>query len=357
MLVSRDKLFLACLSLAFALVPCTFAQMQAGDMAPFPGSVRDNSASTLPGTISGSGAIIGSVRTVNNEPVANARIVVSSPVETQPVTAQYTANDGSFIVSGLHSGMYDVKAESGVLQAEERVQVNGGQAWVTMRMPEAKGASPQALTGTNSTVSVQQLHVPDKAASLLQRAQKAIADDKLDDAGKYISKALAAFPEYSQALALRGVLELHAQQFEKAGADAQHAIQADPNDGMGYLVMGAILNAQEKYQDALRPLARAETLMPGAWQSYFESGKALLQLQKFQDALQQVNRAFALTDPSNHPELHLVKGYAYMGLRTYGAALGELQEYVNQAPAGPFTASVRSILEKIRPLAAAAVSP
>jgi len=52
-----------------------------------------------------------------------------------------------------------------------------------------------------------------------------------------------------------------------------------------------------------------------------------------------------------------VKGYAYMGLRTYGAALGELQEYVNQAPAGPFTASVRSILEKIRPLAAAAVSP
>ena len=355
MLPSRDKLFLASLILAFALVPGAFAQMQAGDMTSFPGSPRNNSSpATLPNVISGNGAIVGSVRTLDNKPVPNARIEVTSPVETQPAMAQFTSSDGSFIVSGLRSGMYDVKVEWGVLEAEQRVQVNSGQAWVTVRMPDAR-ASAQAPNGSTSTVSVQQLHVPDKAASLLQKGQLAMAADKLDEAGKYISKALTAYPEYSQALALRGVLELHAQQLDKASADADHAIQADPNDGMGYMVMGAVLNVQQKYQEALRPLARAETLMPGAWQGYFETSKALLQLQKFQDALQQVNKAIALSDPARHPELHLVKGYAYMGLRAYGAALGELEQYVSQVPAGPYTASVRSTLEKIRPLAAAAV--
>jgi Flp pilus assembly protein TadD len=305
--------------------------------------------------MAGEGTIMGSVRTLDNKPVANARVVVSSPLERTPMMAEYTSNDGSFVVSGLRSGMYDVRAESGVQEAEQRVQVNGGQAWVTMRMPDASRSAQPGAAGGNSTVSVQQLHVPEKAASFLQKAQEALGSNKLEEAGKYVSKALETYPEYSQALAFRGVLEMHQQQIDKATEDATHAIQADPSDGMGYLVMGAILNAQDKYKDALVPLQRAETLMPGAWQGYFESGKALLQLQKFQDALQQVNKAMALTDLARHPELHLVKGYAYMGLRVYGAALGELEQYVNQVPASPYSASIRSTLEKIRPLAAAAV--
>lgn len=345
MFISRDKLFLACLIFALALVPGAFAQLQAGDAVSFPGSSRN----ILPATISANGTIIGSVRTLNDKPVANARIVVSSSNEGQPITAQYTSNDGSFVVSGLPSGMYDVRAESGVLESSERVQVNGGQAWITVRMPEAV---QQGANGDGATVSVHELRVPEKAASLLEKARKALAGDKLEEAGKYVSRALAAYPEYSQALALRGVLKLQAQQFDQAVNDASHAIQADPNNGMGYLVMGAALNAEQKYQDALPPLQRAQALLPNAWQGYFESSKALLLLQKFQDALQQVNKAFNLTEPGKHPELHLLKGYAYMGLRAYGAAVAELQQYVNLAPTAPDATAARSTLEKIRPLAA-----
>lgn len=354
MSLSRAMLFLACLFLALTLAVPGFGQLQLGDTPSFPGSGRQPSTS-VPNTMAGEGTIIGSVRTLDNKPVPNARVLVTSPVDRTPMMAEYTSNDGGFIVSGLRSGMYDVKAESGVLEAEQRVQVSGGQSWVTVRMPNAKQGTQAGATGNNSMVSVQQLHVPEKAAFLLEKAQKALSGNKLEEAGKYVSKALEAYPEYSQALALRGVLEMHAQHMDQASADANHAIQADPNNGMGYLVMGAILNSQQKYKDALLPLQRAETLMPGAWQGYFESSKALLQLQKFQDALQQVNRAMALSDSMSHPELHLVKGYAYIGLQVYSSALGELEQYVTQVPADPSSASVRSTLEKIRPLAAAAV--
>src|SRR5579864_245916 len=91
---------------------------------------------------------------------------------------------------------------------------------------------------------------------------------------------------------------------------------------------------------------------PMPWQGYFESSKALLQLGKFQPALQQVNKALALGDAVLHPEFHLVKGYAYVGLRTYGAALGEFEQYLSHAPNGPYAAEARSLLDKVRPLAA-----
>lgn len=350
----RHKFLLACFILAFALVSC-FAQVGI-DQQPgpptgtqFPGVAPQ----TGPTAQHITGSITGSVRTLTNKPVSNARVDVTSLTQGQPIATEYTGNRGNFEISDLPPGDYEVRAESGVSQASERIQVTDGQTWVTLRMPApaVKGGNPNG-----ATVSVQQLKVPDKAASFLRKANQAVNKNRLKEANKYISRALAVYPRYAQALAMRGILELQNGQVEQAANDANSAVQADPNYGTGYLLMGAALNVQKKFHEALRPLNRAEELVPNAWQGYFESSKALLQLGNFQQALQQINKAFTLVDPSQHPELHLVKGYSYMALHIYGPALAEFQTYVNQVPNGPYTAAIRSTLEKIRPLAAAAVA-
>ena len=349
MFLSREKLFVTCCAALLTFIAPCFAQMGdlGGPVLPGPGQTNSH----IEGMSMGS--IVGSVRTMDNEPVADARVEVTSLTRGDLMATQYTSPNGGFEVTNLPAGAYELRAESGVLEAAERVQVGEGQNWLTLRMPR-----PVTAGGSGgSTVSVQQLRVPDKAASFLDKAQKALSQDKLDQAADLVGKALAAYPDYAQALALRGLLEMQAQHYDLATADANRSIQADPNYGMGYLLMGAILNTQQKFKDALAPLGRAEALLPNAWQIYFESSKAYLQLGRFQDALQQVNKAFTLTDPGKQPELHLVKGYAYMGLHTYAAALTELEAYVTQVPAGPHTAQVRSTLAKIRPLAAAAVAP
>jgi outer membrane protein assembly factor BamD (BamD/ComL family) len=356
MVLSRDKLLLLVFLVTFALAPC-WAQIS---------SVQDPSlagTTLLPGPSPqngpdlkhvGTGMILGSVRTLDNKPVANARVEVNSLAAGQRIVTEYTSQDGSFSVAGLPTGDYDLRAESGVLETNARVQVGDGQTWVTMRVPNS---APQERGGSAPTVSVQQLRVPEKAASFLAKAHQAMDKRKLDDAAAYVSKALASYPEYAQALTLRAVLEMQHQQYDQAAVDADHAIQADPNYGTGYLVMGAVFNCQKKFEAALRSLARAEALLPNAWQGYFESSKALLQLGKFQQALRQVNKALTLNDAGAHPELHLVKGYAYIGLRAYGAAVTELEQYVSEFPNGADATHVRSDLEKIRPLAATAVAP
>lgn len=345
------KLVLACFVIALVAAPgwAQFGGLQdpaAGAQAP--GATPQG----IPGLKgAGSGVIVGTVRTLNDKPVANARVTITSLAEGQLVGAQFSGSDGGFTISNLPAGDYELQAESGVQEANERVQVSDGQTWVTLRLP---GAEAQGGDAGAPTVSVRQLRVPGKAVSLLEKAQRAISKNNIERAAKYLAKALAAYPDYAAALALRGVLELQNHQLPQAAADANRAIQSDPNYGTGYLVMGAVLNCQRKYQDALRPLQQAEVLLPNAWQGYFESGKALLQLGKYQDALHQANKALSLQDGGAHPELHLVKGYAYLGLRTYAAAGGELQQYLKQAPNGAFAADARASLEKIRGLGAAA---
>lgn len=352
---SRDRLFLAVFLVIFALGPCwsQIGSVQDPGLAgstQFPGSSPQNGPDLKR---AGTGMIMGSVRTLDDEPVANARVEISSLAAGQRMVTEYTSQDGSFTVAGLSTGDYEVRAESGVLETSSRVQVGDGQIWLTMRVPNS---AAQERGGNAPTVSVQQLRVPEKAASFLAKAHQAMDKRKLDDAANYVSKALASYPEYAQALTLRAVLEMQQQHYDQAEVDASHAIQADPNYGTAYLVMGAILNCQQKFADALRPLERAELLLPNAWQGYFESSKALLQLERFQPALQLADKALALPDAGAHPELHLIKGYAYIGLRTYAAAVTELEQYVSHFPDGPDAARVRSDLEKIRPLAAASVA-
>ncbi|HKW26562.1 MAG TPA: tetratricopeptide repeat protein [Terriglobales bacterium] len=355
MLFLRDKLFLAVFLVILVVAP-SWSQI---------GGVQDPglaSSTQLPGSSpqngpdlkrAGTGMIVGSVRTLDDKPVANARVEISSLAAGQRMMTAYTSADGSFMVAGLSTGDYDVRAESGVLETSARVQVGDGQTWLNMRVPNS---ATQERGGSGPTVSVQQLRVPEKAASFLAKAHQAMDKRKLDDAANYVSKALASYPEYAQALTLRAVLEMQQDKYDQAAADANHAIQDDPNYGTGYLVIGAVLNCQKKFEDALRSLGRAETLMPNAWQGYFESSKALLQLERFQPALQQADKALTLPDAGPHPELHLIKGYAYIGLRTYGAAVTELEQYISHFPDGPDAARVRSDLEKIRPLAAASVA-
>lgn len=350
----RDKLFLASFIIGFALAPC-FAQW--GSMPPpsvgspqFPGTPPQLGPDARGRE---TGSITGSVQTSDGKPVANARIQIISLMKGEQLASQYTSDDGTFTLNNLPSGEYELRAESGVVEVSQRLQVNQGESWVSMRMPTS--STPQA-GGSGPTVSVQQLRVPDKAAALLAKAHQAMDKNKLDDAGKLVSRALQAYPHFAQALVLRSVLDMQQKRFDQAVADANSAIQTDPNYGTSYLVMGAALNAQGKYQDALRSLRQAQALLPNAWQGYFESSKALLQLGKFEEALHQAQKAGAVSDANSHPELHLLQGYAYIGLRTYGAALNQFRQYLKQAPAGPYADEARSLLDKVRPLAATAVA-
>ena len=290
------------------------------------------------------GSLSGNVLTIDGHPVPDARVDLRSLTAGEITATNFTNPDGSFAFNHVPEGQYEVEVSSGIAQTSERVEVRQISDSVTVKMP-----SPQRQREQHGqqTVSVRQLKVPEKASSLLDKARQAFSQGKIDRAGELLDKALATFPNYAEALTLRGLVKLNANQQQQAALDLQHAVECDPNYGMAYMVMGAVLNSQGEFQQALRPLERAATLLPTTWQVYFENSRALLGLGKFSEAIKQADKALSL-DARRAPMVHLVKGYAYVGLKNYSNALPELEAFLSGEPNGANSENARLTLEGAR---------
>jgi tetratricopeptide (TPR) repeat protein len=325
--------------LSFSLAPA-FAQRSHGTPSMSPPAQVDDDVATAMG-------LSGSVRTGNNKPATDVRIEVVNIGTGQPAADAYTRQDGTFDISNIPNGTYEVRAVMGLQEAHERVDIRGGSGNVNLRFAPAEAGD----AGGRDSVSVAQLKVPGKARDAFKKAQAAMGKQKLDEAAKYVDEALTAYPEYSDALTLRGVLKLDAGKAAAALEDLDHAIKADSANSMAYIAMGAAYNSLEKYDDALRTLDRGSSLGPSAWQAYFEMGKAFMGKGSFDAALRQLNKAEDL-GPKDYVLIHLVKAHALLGMKNYSEAMAELQWYLDKAPADQQSAEARQTLEKVRSFAA-----
>jgi tetratricopeptide (TPR) repeat protein len=290
--------------------------------------------------------LTGSVSSFDNQPVANARVELEQ--DGRPVADTYTNRAGDFEFDNLSSGSYHLRVTAGVNEISHDVEVFGPTAMGTMRLPKPADAD----IGTNTTVSVAQLKIPGKARDAFNKARKDAEKQKLDDARKHVDEALQIFPKFSDALALRGILKLDANDVAGATQDLESAVQDDQNDAMAYMALGSAYNLQGRYQDALRVLDHGVGLSPNSWQAYFEMGKSYLGQSDYQAALRQLNKAEDLA-PKEYAPVHLVKAHALLGLRNYDEAVSELEAYLQRDPKGPQSDQAREVLDKARAFAAA----
>ena len=291
-------------------------------------------------------SLSGSVTTFDNQAVADARVELEK--EGHVVADTYTNSAGNFEFDNLASGSYQVHVTLGVNEINQDVEVFGPTTMSSLRMPKPAGGD----IGTQSTVSVAQLKVPEKARDAYNKARKDIEKQKLDDARKHVEEALKAFPKFSDALALRGILKLDGNDLAGATQDLEAAVQDDQNDAMAYMALGSAYNMQGRYQDAVRVLDHGVGLSPNAWQAYFEMGKSYLGQGDYKEALRQLNKAEDMA-PKEYAPVHLVKAHALLGLHDYDEAVSELEAYLQRDPKGPNSDQAREVLDKARAFAAA----
>ena len=292
------------------------------------------------------GSISGSIRTGDNRPAADVRVDIRN-LNTGNSQSTYTSQNGSFDVNSLPPGPYEVLAVSGIVDARERVDVHTAPVFLNLRLPRSEGAD----AGDRNVVSVAQFRVPSKARDRYRKADKALRENKLDQAEKFVNQALEIYPSYAEALTLRAVLRMDANRPEDAANDLDQAIKADPSYGMAYVVMGAVHNQASRFDAALRSLDRGVALVPTAWQGYFEMGKAFMGKGDYPAALRQIRKAEKFA-PAEYALLHLVKAHALLGLKDYGTAMSELQLYLDREPEGQNSVAARQTLDKVKAFAA-----
>jgi len=291
----------------------------------------------------------GSVRTADDKPARDARIEVMNISTGKVLADTYTNENGTFDISNIPNGSYEVRAVAGLNEVHDRVDLGSTGAVVNLRFPPADATAAEA--GARHTVSVAQMKVPSKARDAFKKAQAAMGKQNLEEAAKYVEAALGIHPEYSEALALRGVLKLDAGHADAALDDLDHAIKIDSGNSLAYVAMGAAFNSLLKYDDALRNIDRGIAIAPTMWQGYFEMGKAFLGKGNYEAALRQLNKAETL-GPKEYPLIHLVKAHALLGMKNYSEAMAELQWFLEKAPADQNSAKARQTLDKVRAFAA-----
>ncbi|MGZ4868247.1 MAG: tetratricopeptide repeat protein [Candidatus Angelobacter sp.] len=258
------------------------------------------------------------------------------------VGSAYTNPAGRFEFNRLAPGIYTVVATSGLQQASERVDATNFSNMVSVRIHGA-GKPTDGVEG--NSISIAQYRVPAKAREAYRKAHEAVETGKMDDASKHLARALELFPNYADALTLRGVLELNHGDSQSAIADLDKAIQADGNYAMAYMVMGSALNMQSKFDEAIRTLQHGESLAPNYWQAYFEMGKSYIGKADYPAALRQLERAESLA-PADYPLISLLRAHALLAMKQFPEAMTALQAYLQKEPQGVNSAQAHKMLEQ-----------
>lgn len=215
---------------------------------------------------------------------------------------------------------------------------------------DAKASEVRPNPNGQAAVSVGQLKLSEKARGALHRAWVAIGKEKLGEAARYVEKALALSPRSAEALTFRAAIKAQdVDSREEARADAEKAVEYDPNYAGAYVILGSIYCTLGQYDDAIRTLDRGIALTPTNWAGYYEMSIALLGKRDYASALRQAEKASRL-ESRNFPPIHLVKAYAYIGLRNRSAAATELDAFQRLSPDSPLLPRAKKTLDEMLPI-------
>jgi tetratricopeptide (TPR) repeat protein len=335
------------LTIVISLLSLPLVSQNRSDGSP----INDQNFGSMSAAAISTAYMAGSVNTLDGRPLDQARIELHDLNTGAVMGHTYSRSNGSFELYNIPKGSYEVVATKGVVESRERVDLAMDNTNVNLKM-----SNPVNEVGeTGATVSVSQYKVPSKARKEFEKAQEAFNNGKMDEAKSRANKAVELYPNFAEALTLRGILEINAKENEQGQADLQKAIQLDPNYGVAYFAMGAALNQAGKFDDAVRTLERGVSIKPDGWQGFFELAKATLANSDFKAALKNATTAEKLSNDAYAP-IHVVKAHALMGLKQYGPAVAELQRYLDREPQGDIAASARRTLDQAKSFVAAGPS-
>jgi Tfp pilus assembly protein PilF len=329
------------ISALFLLSSCAAAVAQSV------GSTRDLSSSG-----GGSNTIQGRVY-FPVEPAGGKRVKVRLSSTDMSNQSTVTDVDGTFRFNGLTAGHYTVTVEGGneFDQAVEPVSIDreagaGGRAVQVMVNLKLKGTADAYNK------------IPKAARDLYTKGTEAAAKNDSKKAAEHFSGAVAAYPEFLQALSELGVQYLKLGQPDKAAESLQAALKLAPNDLGVRLNYGVALLNQKKFTEAetqLREVLTKNSNMPTA---HMYLGIALLNQSrdektkqfdavKYEEAQKELESAVG-TGKDEVAQAHRYLGGIYWGNKDYKRAADEFETYLKLAPKAPDAEKLRAAIKDLR---------
>jgi Flp pilus assembly protein TadD len=299
----------------------------------------------------GVGRIRGSVLLPDGTPL-NQPVKITLQNELNSGTAIYTDYQGQFEFKNVSIGNYQLEVEADWKRFEvatQRVQVLEGMpsvVTITLKEKSSKGA---AAPDSRGVISVGELdkNVPKEARKEFERASKAAAEGKAEEAIAHLQKAVLLYPDFMVAHNDLGAQLLEAGRLDEAAAHLREAVRLDPKAFNPRLNLGIVLLKQRKYADATQVLEQAIALDSRAPAAHMYVGVAYMMLKDLNRAEKELLLAHETGGAESALSLyHLGQLYLTRGDRTH--ALQSFEAYLQEAPDAANAEQVKKLIATLR---------
>jgi tetratricopeptide (TPR) repeat protein len=281
----------------------------------------------------------------------NQPVKITLHNEQSSGTAIYTDYQGQFEFKNVPVGNYQLEVEADWQKfevANQRVQVlEDMPSVVTITLkekPPKDGTAP-----ASRVVSVGELdkNVPKEARKEFDRASKATADNKAEEAIAHLRKALVLYPDFMMAHNDLGAQLLDAGRFDEAAVELRAAVKLDPKAFNPHLNLGVVLLKQRQYAEAARVLDEALALDSQAPAAHLYAGVAHMMLKDLERAEKELLLAHTTGGAQYALSLfHL--GQLYLSKGDRPRALQSFEVYLQEAPDAANAEQVRKLIATLR---------
>ena len=260
-------------------------------------------------------------------------VVLSGQRETSRGVAE-------FVVIGL--GEFTVVAAApGYTETQKDVSVDTtGRERVDVYLRRASGG------GSAATFPGRPLLAP-KAKEALDRGLRALKENKLGEAEKYVGEAMRLAPGNPEVLYAQGLLSLKQRDWGQAQTVLEKATQVDPNSAPAFAALGLALCDQGNYEAAIAPLRKSLELDPGgAWETRWALAKSYYQHEQYPEALNMSQEALTRSN-GNAPAIALLVAQSLTAVGRYEEAAEVLREFLRDHANRQEAAKARRWLEQL----------
>jgi len=245
-----------------------------------------------------------------------------------------------FVVIGLGEFTVDVSAP-GYAEAQKDVSVD-----TTGRVQVDVYLRPTTAGGSRSTVPGGLVLAP-KAKEALDKGLRALKENNLGEAKKYVGEAMRLAPGNPEVLYAQGILSLKQSDWGQAQSALEKATQIDPNSAPAFAALGLALYDQGNYAAAIAPLRKSLELDPvGAWETRWALAKSYYQRQQYSEALNMSQEALARSN-GNAPAIALLVAQSLTAAGRYEDAAEVLREFLRDHADRQEAATARRWLEQL----------
>jgi len=288
------------------------------------------------------GSFIFDISTSSPSPFADASASTSPPVENSNGTGRTGASGPSVSrsMNRIEGIGWEVRAISPGYVSDKFTSRSRGAVTVVLH--------PLAHVKA-TTISLNSLKAPKKAVERYASARKALQKKNPDQkkAIAELEKALAEFPDYSEAWQTMG--EIRLSQKDNAGARTafEKALATDAQYLLPYLSLASLDVDESRWAEAADMSSKLIELNPYVTHGHFLNAVANFSLGRY-DLVERSIEEVQKQDEKRYPFTHYLLGAMAADRGDLNKAAKEFQAYLDEQPNSPYTERVKQTLDQWR---------